>query len=335
MDLLPLWVTKGKRSYGIRMKEDKLFIIVPCYNEAESLPSSSGRLLQKLTELIVSERVSPESRILFVDDGSRDRTWELIREYHRKDKHFSGIQLAHNRGHQTALLAGLMFAKDRADMCISIDADLQQDVNAMERFIQKYEEGCDIVYGVRNSRNTDSFFKKTTARIFYKGMKLLGAELYENSADYRLLGKKALQALSEYKEVNIFLRGIIPEIGLKSDVVHFDVFEREFGTSKYTLKKMMKLAVDGITAFSITPIHFIFGAGMVFFLISIVMIIQSIVDYALGNTVPGWATIVCVLWFIGGIQMLAIGIVGEYVGRNYEETKRRPRYFLQDIYYEE
>jgi glycosyltransferase involved in cell wall biosynthesis len=317
------------------MKEDRLFIIVPCYNEEESLPGSSGRLLHKLEELISSERVSPESRILFVDDGSRDHTWELIREYHCKDKHFSGIQLAHNRGHQTALLAGLMFAKDRADMCISIDADLQQDVNAMEHFIQKYEEGCDIVYGVRNSRNTDSFFKKTTARIFYKGMKLLGAELYENSADYRLLGKKALQALSEYKEVNIFLRGIIPEIGLKSDVVHFDVFEREFGTSKYTLKKMMKLAVDGITAFSITPIHFIFGAGLVFFLISIVMIIQSIVDYALGNTVPGWATIVCVLWFIGGIEMLAIGIVGEYVGRNYEETKQRPRYFLQDIYYEE
>jgi glycosyltransferase involved in cell wall biosynthesis len=317
------------------MKEDKLYIIVPCYNEEETLPSSSEHLLHKLSGLIEEGRVSPASRIIFVDDGSRDHTWSLIREYHEKDRHFSGIRLAHNRGHQTALLAGLMFAKEKADMCISIDADLQQDINAMELFIQKYEEGCDIVYGVRNSRDTDSFFKKMTARTFYKGMKLLGAELYENSADYRLLGKKALQALSEYSEVNLFLRGIIPDIGLKSAVVHFDVHEREFGTSKYTLKKMMKLAVDGITAFSITPIHIIFWTGCIFFLISIVMIIQSLIDHALGNTVAGWTTIVCVLWFIGGIQMLSIGVVGEYVGRNYEETKQRPRYFLQDVYFEE
>lgn len=317
------------------MRTDKLYIIVPCYNEAETLPSSSKKLLIKLKELIEKKRISQASRIIFVDDGSKDRTWELIRECSNDDVHIGGLRLSHNRGHQTALLAGLMFAKDRADICISIDADLQQDINAMELFIKKYEEGCNIVYGVRNSRDTDGFFKRQTARLFYKGMRLLGAELYENSADYRLLDQKALQALSEYKEVNLFLRGIIPDIGLKSGIVHFDVFEREFGTSKYTLKKMMKLAVDGITAFSITPIHIIFGIGMLFFAISIIMIIQSVVDYVLGNTVAGWTTIVCVLWFIGGIQMLSIGVVGEYVGRNYEEAKKRPRYYLQDVYIDE
>ena len=315
--------------------EVKLFIVAPCYNEEEALPSSAKQLLAKLEELKNENLIGAGSRIVFVDDGSKDKTWEIIENLHKEHKEFCGLSLAHNRGHQNALLAGLMFAKEHADICISIDADLQQDINAMELFIQKYYEGCEIVFGVRNSRDTDSIFKKGTAGIFYKGMNLLGCDLYANSADYRLMSKTALQALSEYSEVNLFLRGIIPDIGMKTGVVHFEVFPRAFGESKYTFKKMAKLAVDGITSFSIRPIHLICIIGMIFVLISAFMIIQTIVDFMLGNTVAGWPTLVCALWFIGGVQMFSIGIVGEYVGRSYEEVKKRPRYFLQDIYFEE
>lgn len=317
-------------------KDVKLFIVAPCYNEEEALPSSAEQLLAKLKELRDEKHLIGEgSKIVFVDDGSSDRTWEIITELHKKNKAICGLSLAHNRGHQNALLAGLMFAKEHADVCISIDADLQQDINAMELFLEKYYEGCEIVYGIRNSRNTDSFFKKGTAGIFYKGMKLLGCDLYENSADYRLMSKLALEALSEYDEVNLFLRGIIPDIGMKKGVVHFDVFPRALGSSKYTFKKMFKLAVDGITSFSIRPIHLICITGILFLIISAFMILFNIYDYFCGNTVAGYPTITCMLWFIGGIQMFSLGIVGEYVGRSYEEVKKRPRYFLQDIYFEE
>lgn len=316
-------------------KETTLFIVAPCYNEEEALPVSSKKLLAKLKQLKEEGLVGPKSKILFVDDGSKDATWQIISDLHKENPVFAGISLAHNRGHQNALLAGLMFAKEHADVAISIDADLQQDINAMEDFLGEYYKGNEIVYGVRNSRDTDSKFKKGTAGIFYKFMRLLGAELYPNSADYRLLSKKALEALSEYKEVNLFLRGIIPDIGLKKSVVHFDVFAREQGQSKYTLKKMFTLALDGITSFSITPIHLICCSGIICMFVSIIMIVWTLVDWAMGNTVAGYSTLLISVWLVGGLLMFSVGVVGEYVGRSYEETKKRPRYFLQDEYYSE
>lgn len=316
-------------------QKTKLFIVAPCYNEEEALPFSSKKLLAKLDELKAKKLCGEGSKIVFVDDGSSDNTWNIISDLHKENTVFTGISLAHNRGHQNALLAGLMFARDHADVVISIDADLQQDINAMELFIDEYYKGNEIVYGVRNSRDTDSEFKKGTASLFYKFMRFLGAELYPNSADYRLLSKKALDALAEYKEVNLFLRGIIPDIGLKHSVVHFDVFAREQGQSKYTLKKMTSLALNGITSFSITPIHFICLAGIACMLISIIMIIYVFIDWLCGNNVQGYTTLLMSLWFVGGLLMFSVGIVGEYVGRTYEESKNRPRYFLQDIYYNE
>lgn len=308
-----------------------LYIVVPCYNEEESLPVTSSALLNKLNLLSEKKIISSSSRIVFVDDGSKDATWNIISRLHKSNPHFLGIQLAHNRGHQNALLAGLMFAKDRSDYTISIDADLQQDINAIDEFIAQYQQGCDVVYGVRNNRKSDHLIKKITALFYYKMMKMLGCTLYKNAADYRLMSKQCLDALSEYNEVNLFLRGLIPEIGFKTGVVHFDVKEREQGKSKYTLSKMIKLAADGITSFSTRPIRYVLFLGTIVFLISIIMIIVTLVDYYSGNTIPGWATLNCSMWFLGGMQLFAIGIVGEYTGKNYEESKRRPRYFLQNI----
>ena len=309
-----------------------LYIVVPCYNEEETLRSSADKLLKKLDELKnVSKLVGPDCRIIFVDDGSKDDTWSIITSLHEEDPVFSGLSLAHNRGHQNALLAGLMFSKDKADCVISIDADLQQDIDAMDDFLKEYYNGCDVVYGVRNSRSTDSWFKKSSARMFYRFMNLLGADIYENSADYRLLGAAALDALSQYTEVSVFLRGIIPDMGFKSAIVHFDVHEREFGSSKYTLSKMLKLAIDGILSFSIKPIHFICTLGFAFLTLSIIMIIVTLVDYFNGKNIPGYSTLLISLWFIAALQMFAIGIVGEYIGRNYSESKRRPRYYIADI----
>jgi glycosyltransferase involved in cell wall biosynthesis len=268
---------------------------------------------------------------VFVDDGSKDKTWELIKGLYENNEAIIGLRFAHNRGHQNAILAGMMYSKDYCDFTITIDADLQQDINAMELFIKEYENGSEIVYGVRNSRNTDKFFKKMSATMFYKLMNFMGCQIYENSADYRLMSSMALEALSEYGEVNLFLRGIIPDIGLKSSVVHFDVFPRMQGESKYSLSKMLTLAADGITSFSIKPIRMVFSMGILAMLIGVIMIIHIIYEHYFGYTVSGWSSILMSIWILGGSILMALGIIGEYVGRNYMETKKRPRYYFWDV----
>lgn len=312
-------------------KRGILYIVVPCYNEEEALETSAARLLEKLHGLIKEEVISCESRIVFVDDGSKDRTWEIIKELYDRNQEIKGLRFAHNRGHQNAILAGMMYSRKFCDFTITIDADLQQDINAMEDFISEYANGSEIVFGVRNSRNTDSFFKKSSAELFYKIMTLMGCDIYENSADYRLMSTKALEALSEYGEVNLFLRGIIPDIGLKSSVVHFEVFPRMQGKSKYPLSKMLALAADGITSFSIKPIRMVFMMGILSLLVGLGMVIHIIYEHYFGYTVSGWSSILMSLWVLGGAILLSLGIIGEYVGRNYLETKRRPRYYFWEI----
>lgn len=312
-------------------KNKKLYIVVPCYNEEEALEISAKALLQKLDELIRKQLISTDSRIVFVDDGSRDGTWEIISCLYEKYEQIIGLRMAHNRGHQNALLAGLMYAAKYCDFTISIDADLQQDINAMELFIEEYYKGNEVVYGVRNSRNTDTFFKKTSASIFYKLMNFLGGNIYANAADYRLMSSKALDALSQYDEVNLFLRGIIPDIGFKTSVVHFEVFPRMQGESKYSLSKMMTLALDGITSFSIKPIRMVFGMGVMALLVGFCMIIHVFYEHYFGYTVSGWSSILTSIWILGGAILLSLGIIGEYVGRDYLETKRRPRYYLWTV----
>jgi glycosyltransferase involved in cell wall biosynthesis len=268
---------------------------------------------------------------VFVDDGSKDRTWEIISNLYEDNREVIGLRFAHNRGHQNAILAGMMYSKEYCDFTITIDADLQQDINAMELFIKEYENGSEIVYGVRNSRNTDKLFKKLSATLFYKLMNFMGCQIYENSADYRLMSSMALEALSEYGEVNLFLRGIIPDIGLKSSVVHFDVFPRMQGESKYSLSKMLTLAADGITSFSIKPIRMVFTMGVLALLVGFIMIIHIIYEHYFGYTVNGWSSILMSIWVLGGAILMALGIIGEYVGRNYLETKKRPRYYFWDV----
>ena len=308
-----------------------LYIVVPCYNEEETLVTSAEQLYNKLSILIANGQVSDESRIVFVDDGSKDCTWQIISDLHNTNKVFIGLRLANNRGHQNALLAGLMYAKEYCDAAITIDADLQQDIEAMDNFILEWKKGNDIVYGVRNSRDTDSLMKRSTATMFYKLCALLGCNLYENSADYRLMSKKALIALNEYGEVNLFLRGIIPDMGFNTSIVYFDVFPRKYGESKYTFKKMLKLALDGITSFSIRPIRMIFGLGIIALIIALGMIIHVLYQHYFGYTVRGWSSILISIWILGGINLLSLGIIGEYLGRNYMETKQRPRYFISEI----
>ena len=312
-------------------KKGILYIVVPCYNEEEALENSTKALLEKLKELINKDIISDNSKIVFVDDGSRDRTWELIDNIHHNERSVIGLRFAHNRGHQNAILAGMMYAKDKSDYTITIDADLQQDINAVELFIKEYEQGNEVVYGVRNSRNTDGFFKKLSATMFYKIMKFMGCNIYNNSADYRLMSSKALEALSEYTEVNLFLRGIIPDIGFKHSVVHFDVFPRMQGESKYSLSKMLTLAADGITSFSIKPIRMVFGMGIIALLVGFFMLIHIFYEHYFGYTVSGWSSILTSIWVLGGAILLSLGIIGEYIGRNYMETKRRPRYFFSEI----
>lgn len=312
-------------------KRGTLYIVVPCYNEEEAILSSAKLLLEKLGELRRKDIVSEKSRIVFVDDGSKDRTWELIEQLYNENQEITGLRFAHNRGHQNAILAGMLYSRDYCDYTITIDADLQQDINAMELFIKEYESGSEVVFGVRNSRNTDGFFKKLSATMFYKIMRFMGANIYENSADYRLMSAKALDALSEYDEVNLFLRGIIPDIGLKSSVVHFDVFPRMQGESKYSLSKMVTLAADGITSFSIKPIRMVFGMGILALLVGFGMIIHIFYEHYFGYTSDGWSSILMSIWVLGGAILLSLGIIGEYVGRNYMETKRRPRYYFWDV----
>ena len=308
-----------------------LYIVIPCYNEQEVLHETASRLQTKMETLISANKISPESRVMFVNDGSTDNTWPIICELHKKDSLFSGVNLSRNRGHQNALLAGLMTAKDRADMVISMDADLQDDIDAVDAMVDKYYEGCDIVYGVRSSREKDTFFKRFTAEGFYRVMNSLGAQTVFNHADYRLMSKRALEGLAQFKEVNLFLRGIVPMIGYKSDIVTYERGERFAGESEYPLKKMLAFAMEGITSLSTKPIRFITLLGFGIFLISLLMLIYFIVRWAVGATVLGWASMICSVWAIGGLILLSVGVVGEYVGKIYLETKARPRFIIQEI----
>ena len=307
---------------------DILYIIVPCYNEEAVLHETSKRLKEKMTALINDKKISDKSRVLFVDDGSKDKTWGIIEELHSNDDLFSGLKLSRNKGHQNALLAGLMTAKDLADISISMDADLQDDINVVDQFVDKYHDGCDIVYGVRSSRKTDTVFKRGTAGMFYKFMRLLGVDIIDNHADYRLISRRALEALSQFKEVNLFLRGIVKQIGFKSDIVYYERSERFAGESKYPLKKMLAFAFDGITSFSVKPIRLVTVVGFLVFLVSIAMIIYTIVQTCLGNTEAGWSSLMCSIWFLSGLQIMALGIVGEYIGKIYTEVKARPKYII-------
>lgn len=311
--------------------DNRLYVVIPCYNEEEVLPETAKRLKDKFVSLIAANKISDDSRICFVNDGSKDKTWEIIEELHESDKLYSGINLSRNRGHQNALLAGLMTVMDKADMVISMDADLQDDINAMDEMIDKYLNGIDIVYGVRSRRAKDTFFKRVTAEGFYKIMNRLGANTVFNHADYRLLSKRALQGLAGYNEVNLFLRGIIPMIGYKSDVVYYERAERFAGESKYPLGKMIGFAVEGVTSLSIKPIRYITALGFAVFLVSIAMLIYSFIRHFLGHTIVGWTTLMVSIWAIGGLILFSIGVVGEYVGKIYLETKGRPRYIIENF----
>ncbi len=313
------------------MRGNTLYIVVPCYNEEEVLPETARRLGDKLKSLMNAGKISPQSRALFVNDGSKDKTWEIITRLHGENPLLCGVNLSRNRGHQNALLAGLMTAKDRADMVISMDADLQDDVDAADAMVDKYLAGADIVYGVRSSRKTDTFFKRTTAEAFYRMMDLLGAETVFNHADYRLMSKRALEGLAQFKEVNLFLRGIVPMIGYPTDTVEYERGERFAGESKYPLKKMLSFALEGVTSLSVKPLRMITGLGFLVFFVSLIMIVYNVVRWATGNTVAGWASLACSVWFIGGLILLSLGVIGEYIGKLYMESKGRPRFIIQQV----
>ena len=308
---------------------NRLFCVIPCYNEQEVLPETSKRLEAKLKDLIDAGKISDDSRILFVNDGSKDNTWNIIKDLHEKNEIFQGINLSKNMGHQNALLAGLMTAKDLCDAAISLDADLQDDINAIDEMVDKFNNGCDIVYGVRSKRATDTFFKKFTAESFYKLINSMGGNTVYNHADYRLMSRRALMALSEFGEVNLFLRGIVPMVGFNTDVVYYERAERFAGESKYPLKKMLSFAIEGITSLSTKPIKLITGLGFFIFFISIVVLVYSLVRYFTGHTIPGWTTTVLSVWAIGGLIMISLGVIGEYVGKIYLETKNRPRFIIE------
>lgn len=302
---------------------------MPCYNEEAVLPETAKRLREKLHTLIGSGAVASDSKVVFVDDGSQDATWSLIEGLHAEDPLFRGIRLSRNRGHQNALLAGLMTVREECDLTISMDADLQDDIDAIDQMLDKYRDGCDVVYGVRSDRRRDSFFKKTTAEGFYKLMQSLGVETVYNHADFRLMSVRALQGLSEFGEVNLFLRGIVPMVGFPSDIVYYERGERFAGESKYPLRKMLHFAAEGITSLSIKPIRLISSLGFFIFLVSIAAIIYSLVRHYTGHTIQGWTTTVLSVWAIGGLIMISLGVIGEYIGKIYLETKERPRYIIQ------
>jgi len=310
---------------------NKLYMVIPCYNEQEVLPETSKRLKEKLSTLVKAGKIDPESRIIFVNDGSKDRTWEIIRRLHEEDPVFWGVNLSRNRGHQNALLAGLMTVKDHADMAISMDADLQDDINAIDEMVEKYLNGTDIVYGVRSSRAKDTFFKKATAEGFYKLMNIMGVNTVFNHADYRLMSKRALEGLAEFREVNLFLRGIVPMIGYSTDVVYYERGERFAGESKYPLGKMLSFAIEGITSLSTKPIRMITFLGFFIFLVSIGILIYSLVRHFMGATIVGWTTLMVSVWAIGGLILLSLGVVGEYIGKIYLETKARPRFLIEEF----
>ena len=305
-----------------------LWIVIPCYNEEQVLPLTAPMFLEKLQDLAAREKISPNSRILFVNDGSSDRTWEIIRELAAQDEHFTGICQSRNRGHQNAVLAGLMEARGRCDITISIDCDGQDDINAMDRMVEEYLKGAEIVYGVRARRDKDSFFKRFTAESFYKLMKALGAEIVFNHADYRLISAHVLEHFADFEEVNIFLRGMVPLVGFPSATVSYDRAERLAGKSHYPLRKMLALAFNGITSLSVKPITLITSCGIVFSLIGLVLMIWAVVEAILGKTVAGWASTICIICLLGGIQLISLGVLGQYIGKTYLETKRRPRYII-------
>ena len=305
-----------------------IYLVLPCYNEEAVLHETSARLKIKMNQLISEKKISKDSRITFVDDGSKDNTWSIIEELKESDELFAGIKLSRNRGHQNALLAGLMTVKDYCDAAISLDADLQDDINVIDKFIDKFIDGCDVVYGVRSDRSTDTFFKRTTAQGFYKVMSMLGVDIVYNHADYRLMSKRALNELEKFEEVNLFLRGLVPLIGFKSDIVTYERNERFAGESKYPLKKMISFAFEGITSFSVKPIRFILDIGMLMFTTSLLFLVYFLILWATGKTVQGWATIVISIWMLGGIQLLCLGVIGEYIGKIYMESKKRPKFII-------
>ena len=307
-----------------------LYVVIPCYNEEEVLQETTKQLKAKMESLIKEKKISDKSRVMYVNDGSKDKTWELIKKINKKEKLFTGITLSRNRGHQNALLGGLMTAKKYADVVISMDADLQDDINAIDEMIDKYNNGCDIVYGVRSARKKDTFFKRVTAEGFYKFMKALGVDCVYNHADYRLTSKRVLEEFSNFKEVNLFLRGMFPLVGFKSDIVYYERNERFAGESKYPLKKMLNFAWDGITSFSFKPLRFICIVGFIILFVSICIMIYSLIRHFMGNTVSGWTFLAISIWFIGGLQMISIGVIGEYIGKIYSETKARPRYIISE-----
>ena len=310
-----------------------LYIIIPCYNEEAVLPITAPMFLEKLNSLISSGKIADASRIMFVNDGSKDSTWNIIESLSQQDEHYVGISQSRNRGHQNAVLAGLMEAKDMCDITISIDCDGQDDINAMDAMVDAYADGCDIVYGVRSSRETDTFFKRFTAQSFYKFLAAMGAEVVYNHADYRLISSKVLQEFANYKEVNLFLRGLVPLVGYKSTTVEYKRNERLAGESHYPLKKMIGLAVDGITSLSVKPLHLIMTFGIVVALISFIGCIWALITAICGKSVAGWASMTCIICFVSGVQLIALGIIGEYIGKIYLETKQRPRYIISERTY--
>ena len=307
-----------------------LYIVIPCYNEQEVLPITAPLFLQKISDLSAAGKISPDSRILFVNDGSKDKTWEIIHTLAAADEHYLGISQSRNRGHQNAVLAGLMEAKSRCDITISIDCDGQDDINAMDGMVDAYREGCDVVYGVRSKRDTDTIFKRFTAESFYKLLNAMGAEVVYNHADYRLLSSRALEEFAKFKEVNLFLRGMVPLVGFKSTCVTYERHERIAGESHYPLSKMLSLAFDGITSLSIKPIRFITGFGVFVALVSFIGVIWAIVEALLGATVSGWASMTSIICFVSGVQLICLGVIGEYIGKIYMETKHRPRYIISE-----
>lgn len=311
-------------------KQPILYIVIPCYNEEKVLPITSGMFLEKINTLAAAGKISPESRVLFVNDGSKDNTWNIITELAAKDEHYIGISQSRNRGHQNAVLAGLMEAKDKCDITISIDCDGQDDINAMDEMVDAYRDGCEVVYGVRSRRDTDTFFKRFTAEGFYHLMNFLGADIVFNHADYRLISSRVLQEFANFKEVNIFLRGMVPLVGFKSTSVYYERHERLAGESHYPLKKMLALAFDGITSLSVKPIRFITGLGLIFSVLSFIGVLWAVIASILGRTVVGWASTMCIVCFMGGIQLLCLGVIGEYIGKIYLETKARPRYIISE-----
>ena len=315
------------------MKQPNLYIIIPCYNEEQVLPITCSMFLNKLNDLISAGKIDPQSRIMFVNDGSKDNTWNIICQLAEQDEHYIGISQSRNRGHQNAVLAGLMEAKDMCDITISIDCDGQDDINAMDAMVEAYLKGNEIVYGVRSKRDTDTFFKRFTAEGFYKLLNWMGAEVVFNHADYRLISSRVLQELAKFKEVNIFLRGMVPLVGFKSTSVYYERHERIAGESHYPLKKMLALAFDGITSLSIKPIRMITGLGVLIAFLSFLGVIWSIVMWCAGHTVSGWASMISIVCFIGGMQLICLGVIGEYIGKIYLETKQRPRYIISERTY--